>query len=59
MILKIMEYQQYKKIEKLPNTIKLLLEKRKIINEEYNNKLIFFINDCLDIENNNKNTIYI
>ena len=42
----------YKETEKLPNKIKLSLEKSKIIEEEYNNKINLFINDCIDIENN-------
>ena len=44
-----------KKIEKLPNRIKLSLEKGKLIENEWNeqdNKLNSLINDCINIENN-------
>ena len=42
-----------KKAEKLPNQIKTLLNKIKIVNEDFNNenKLIERINDCITIEN--------
>ena len=44
-----------KEIEKLPNDIKLSLEKGKIImKNENNNELIEVINDCLYVENNIK-----
>ena len=46
-----------KKGEKLPNQIKLYLDKGKILENEWNdndNKLINRINDCLNIENNIK-----
>ena len=41
----------------LPNKIKILLEKRKTIENDWNNdnKLYFFINYCINIENNIKN----
>jgi hypothetical protein len=41
----------------LPNKIKLLLEKGKLINNEWNedNKLTSIINDCINIEDNIKN----
>ena len=39
--------------EKLPNKIKISLERGKLINENWNNnKLNSLINDCLNIENN-------
>ena len=44
-----------KESEKLPQKIKLSLEKGEVINNEWNNKknkLNFLINDCLNIENN-------
>ena len=43
-----------KKSEKLPNKIKISLEKGKIIDKEWsdNNKLNLLINDCINIENN-------
>ena len=44
-----------KKIEKLPNRIKLSLEKGKLIESEWNgqdSKLNSLINDCINIENN-------
>jgi len=44
-----------KKSEKLPNKIKISLEKGKIIDKEWNddnNKLNSLINDCINIENN-------
>ena len=42
-----------KESEKLPSKIKLSLEKGKIIDEEdYENKLSLFINNCINIENN-------
>ena len=46
-----------KESEKLPNKIKLSLEKGKLINNEWNdnNKLNSIINDCINIENNIKN----
>ena len=41
-----------KESEKLPNKIKIALEKYKIINnKEYNDKLNLFINDCIKNEN--------
>ena len=41
-----------KKGEKLPKQIKLSLEKRKLIDKEWdNNNLISYINDCINIEN--------
>ena len=41
--------------EKIPNKIKISLEKGKLINEEWNdNNLNSLINDCIDIENNIK-----
>ena len=44
-----------KESEKLPNKIKLSLEKGKIIEKEWNdNKLNLLINDCINIENNIK-----
>ena len=46
------------KSEKLPNEIKLSLEKGKLINNEWNNndsdKLNLLINNCINIENNIK-----
>ena len=46
-----------KESEKLPNKIKLSLEKWKLINNEWNedNKLSSIINDCINIEDNIKN----
>ena len=45
-----------KESEKLPNKIKLSLEKGKMLEKEYNNdKLVSLINDCINIENNVKN----
>ena len=46
----------FKESEKLPNKIKLSLEKGKIIDNEWNNKdnLNSLINDCINIENNIK-----
>ena len=45
----------YKKGEKLPNQIKLSLEKGKIIDKELNNNNLYsYINDCINIENNIK-----
>ena len=46
-----------KKGEKIPYKIKTLLEKGKLLNNEWNDdyQLIKKINDCLDIENNIKN----
>ena len=46
-----------KESEKLPNKIKIYLEKGKIINEDWDkdNKLNLIINDCINIENNIKN----
>jgi len=46
-----------KESEKLPNKIKLSLEKGKLINNEWNedNKLSSIINDCINIEDNIKN----
>ena len=43
--------------EKLPNKIKISLEKGKLIDKEWdnNNKLNSLINDCINIENNIKN----
>ena len=42
--------------EKLPEKIKLLLDKAENINKDDNdNKLCFFINVCINIENNIKN----
>ena len=43
--------------EKLPNIIKVSLEKGKLINNEWkdNNNLISIINDCINIEENIKN----
>ena len=44
-----------KKYEKLPNKVKISLEKGKIIEKEWNeNKLISLINDCINIESNIK-----
>ena len=46
-----------KNYEKLPNKIKLSLEKCKLINKKEqidNNKLSFLINECINIENNIK-----
>ena len=45
-----------KESEKLPNKIKIYLEKGKTINEEWDNdnKLNSIINDCINIENNIK-----
>ena len=44
-----------KESEKLPNKIKLSLEKGYIMDKEYNdNNLSLFINDCINIENNIK-----
>ena len=45
-----------KSAEKLPNKVKISLEKGKLIDKEWNddNKLNFIINDCLNIENNIK-----
>ena len=42
-----------KKSEKLPNKIKISLERGKLIDKEWNNnELNSFINDCITIENN-------
>ena len=42
-----------KEYEKLPNKIKISLEKGKIIEKEWNNdKICLMINDCINIENN-------
>ena len=43
-----------KKIEKLPNKIKISLEKGKLINKEFDNdnKLNYIIKECINIENN-------
>ena len=45
-----------KDYEKLPNKVKVLLEKSKLINDEWNdnNKLNSLINMCFDLENNIK-----
>ena len=45
-----------KSSEKLPNKIKISLEKGKQLDKEWNNekKIIFLINDCITIENNIK-----
>ena len=45
-----------KNCEKLPNKIKSLLEKGKLIYNDWNddNKLYSIINDCINIENNIK-----
>ena len=44
-----------KECDKLPNKIKVSLEKGKIIEKDWdNNKLNVIINDCIDIENNIK-----
>ena len=45
-----------KKSEKLPNQIKISLENSKELDKKYNNEnqLNFFINDCINIENNIK-----
>ena len=51
-----------KKGEKLPNQIKINLDKGKILDREWDeddNKLINRINDCLNIENNIQNIINI
>ena len=49
-----------KESEKLPNKIKISLEKSKLLDKEYNdNKLISFINNSLIIENNIKDINYI
>ena len=54
------EFQKYffnedliKKVEKLPNKVKISLEKGKIINDEWNdkNKLNLIINNCIEVEN--------
>ena len=44
-------------VEKLPNKIKISLERGKILEKEWNdeNKLCSYINTCIDIENNIKN----
>ena len=45
--------QNLKKSEKLPSIVEKLLEKGKKINEHLiNNNLIYYINDCINIENN-------
>ena len=46
----------FKKSEKLPNRIKLTLEKGKLIDKEWdqNNKLNSLVNDCINIENDIK-----
>ena len=48
--------EMIKESEKLPNKIKISLEKSKNIDkkEENNNKLKFLINDCINVENNIK-----
>ena len=44
-----------KKVEKLPNQIKLSLEKGKLIDKEWDeNNIYSYINDCINIENNIK-----
>ena len=50
-----------KKGEKIPNKIKLYLDKGKDLNKDWNdnNKLISNINSCIDIENNIQNIIEI
>ena len=47
----------FKKSEKLPNRIKLTLEKGKLIEKEWdqNNKLNSLVNDCINIEKDIKN----
>ena len=48
--------------EKIPNQMKIYLEKGKILNKEWdddNNKLNLRINDCINIDNNIKNIIEI
>ena len=46
----------YKEIEKLPNKIKISLEKGKLLDNEWDNdnKLYTLINNCINIENNIK-----
>ena len=46
------EEEVIKECEKLPDKIKLSLEKGKVIDKNNNNELIFLINDCMNIENN-------
>ena len=50
------EEQVYKEIEKLPNKIKLSLEKGKLLDNDLDNddKLYLSINNCINIENNIK-----
>ena len=50
-----------KENEKLPNKVKISLEKAKVLENDWNDdiKLSFLINDCINIENNIKNIIKI
>ena len=49
-----------KKGEKLPKVIKSLLEKEKLMNEEWNNNnLIYYIHNCIEIENSINNILNI
>ena len=49
-----------KKGEKLPKIIKSLLEKEKLMNEEWNNNnLIYYIHNCIEIENSINNILNI
>ncbi len=42
-----------KESEKLPNKIKIFLNKGKVLDKEYNeNNLVLLINDCINIEQN-------
>ena len=52
---KYLDQDLIKKAEKLPNQIRLSLEKGKTINKQWNNNednLYSYINDCINIENN-------
>ena len=53
---KFIDENLYKEIEKLPNKIKISLEKGKLLNNEWDNdnKLHTLINNCINIENNIK-----
>ena len=54
---KYLDQDLIKKAEKLPNQIRLSLEKGKTINKQWNNNednLYSYINDCINIENNIK-----
>ena len=51
---KSIEEEVFKEIEKLPNKIKVSLEKGKLLDNDWDNddKLYLSINNCINIENN-------